>query len=220
MTSISKVKGRNLVLAGGNETSVPKKSKDKRGAWGGGRKTVNSHSSLHCCGCSCILSCSMIIWSRQDIQIRIWGRNNMECFNIFGLIFVAVIMIPNILFAMKWKDGFQNKWNNKSVEMIEQIGRFGCLGFMILNIPGTWFGWWSDEAFAIYLLVDTVLAILYCTVWVIFFQKNRMFTAMALSIIPSILFLFSGIMSRSILLILSAVLFAPSHIMISYKNAK
>lgn len=144
----------------------------------------------------------------------------MEYFNIFGLIFVAVIMIPNILFAMKWKDGFQNKWNNKSVEMIEQIGRFGCLGFMILNIPGTWFGWWSDEAFAIYLLVDTVLAILYCTVWVIFFQKNRMFRAMALSIIPSILFLFSGIMSRSILLILSAVLFAPSHIMISYKNAK
>ncbi|MDD6883059.1 MAG: hypothetical protein PUD50_05050 [Eubacteriales bacterium] len=144
----------------------------------------------------------------------------MECFNIFGLIFVAVIMIPNILFAMKWKDGFQNKWNNKSVEMIEQIGRFGCFGFMILNIPGTWFGWWSDEAFAIYLLVDTVLAILYCTVWVIFFKKNRMFRAMALSIIPSVLFLFSGIMSRSILLILSAVLFAPSHIMISYKNAK
>lgn len=144
----------------------------------------------------------------------------MEYFNIFGLIFVAVIMIPNILFAMKWKDGFENKWNNKSVEMIEQIGRFGCVGFMILNIPGTWFGWWSDGAFAIYLLVDTVLAILYCTVWVIFFKKNRMFRAMALSIIPSVLFLFSGIMSRSILLILSAVLFAPSHIMISYKNAK
>ena len=26
---------------------------------------------------------------------------------------------------------------------------------MIINIPGTWFGWWSDEALAIYLIVDT-----------------------------------------------------------------
>ena len=45
-----------------NGKSVPAES-------GGGRKTVNSHSSLHCCGCSCILSCYMIIWGRQDIQI-------------------------------------------------------------------------------------------------------------------------------------------------------
>ena len=34
------------------------------------------------------------------------------------------------------------------------------------------------------------------------------------------LFLFSGIMSRSVLLIIASVLFAPSHIMISYKNVK
>lgn len=144
----------------------------------------------------------------------------MECINIFGLIFVAVIMIPNMIFAMKCKDGFENKWNNQSVEMVEQIGRFGCLGFMIVNIPGTWFGWWSDEAFALYLIVDTVLAILYCAIWMICFKKNSMFRAMALSIIPSILFLFSGMMSRSVCLMISAVLFAPSHIMISYKNAK
>ena len=38
--------------------------------------------------------------------------------------------------------------------------------------------------------------------------------------IPSMLFLFSGIMSRSVLLIIASVLFAPSHIMISYKNVK
>ena len=37
---------------------------------------------------------------------------------------------------------------------------------------------------------------------------------------PSVLFLFSGIMSRSILLIIAAILFAPSHILLSYKNAK
>ena len=144
----------------------------------------------------------------------------MNWLNIFGLIMVAVIMIPNILFAMKCKDGFVNKWNNKSVETVEQIGRFGCFGFMIINIPGTWFGWWSDEAFAVYLVVDALLVTLYCVIWAICFRKSSVFRALALSIIPSVLFLFSGIMSRSILLTTAAVLFAPSHFLISYQNAK
>ena len=47
--------------------------------------------------------------------------------------------------AIKCKDGFDNKWNNKYVEVTEQVGRLGCFGFMIINIPGTWFGRWSDE---------------------------------------------------------------------------
>lgn len=144
----------------------------------------------------------------------------MEWLNVFGLVMVAVIMIPNILFAMKCKDGFVNKWNNKSVETVEQIGRFGCFGFMIINIPGTWFGWWSDEAFAVYLVVDAVLVTLYCVIWAVCFRKSSVFRALTLSIIPSVLFLFSGIMSRSILLTIAAVLFAPSHILISYQNAK
>lgn len=144
----------------------------------------------------------------------------MNALNIFGLIMIAVIMIPNIIFAIRYREGFENKWNNKIVAVAEQIGRFGCFAFMIVNIPGTWFGWWSDETFAIYLIVDTILVILYCTIWIICFKNNSIFRALALSIIPSVLFLFSGIMSRSILLIVASILFAPSHILLSYKNAK
>ena len=144
----------------------------------------------------------------------------MEWINILGLVFIAIIMIPNIVFAIKCKDGFENKWNNKSVEIVEQIGRFGCFGFMVINIPGTWFGWWSDNAFSIYLIVNMVLIIFYCGIWIICFRKNTVFRALALSIIPSVIFLFSGIMSRSILLIITSLLFAPAHILISYKNAK
>ena len=124
----------------------------------------------------------------------------MGWINVFGLFFVSIIMIPNIVFAIKCKDGFENKWSNKLVEIIEQIGRFGCLGFMMINIPGTWFGWWSDEALAIYLITDTLLVIIYCAIWIVCFRKNSVFRALTLSIIPS-------------------VLFAPSHILISYKNA-
>lgn len=144
----------------------------------------------------------------------------MACIDPFGLAFIAVIMIPNVIFALKCRDGFDNRWHNPIVETLEQIGRFGCLGLMIVNIPGTCFGWWSDEAFALYLAVDAVLVILYCAIWMMLFRRNCMFRALALSIIPSVLFLFSGIMSRSVLLTIAAVLFAPCHIMISYQNAK
>ena len=144
----------------------------------------------------------------------------MGWFNIFGLVFIVVIMIPNIVFAIKCKEAFENKWSNKVVELLEQIGRFGCFGFMIFNVPGTWFGWWSDEAFVIYLIVDSLLIVLYCIIWVICWKKNNVFRALALSIIPAVVFMFSAVMSRSILLIIASMLFAPTHIMISYKNVK
>ncbi len=143
----------------------------------------------------------------------------MDWLNIYGLVFMAVIMIPNILFALKCRDGFENLWHNKAVEALEQIGRFGCFAFLIFNIPGTWFGFPSDEAFALYLILDTALVICYCLIWAVCFRKHSVFRALALSILPSALFLVSGILSRSVLLTLSALLFAPCHITISYQNA-
>lgn len=77
----------------------------------------------------------------------------MEWFNIYGLLFITAIMIPNIIFAVKCKSSFINKWHNRFVETTEQIGRHGCIGFMAFNVPGTFFGWWSDEAFALYLII-------------------------------------------------------------------
>ncbi len=46
----------------------------------------------------------------------------MDWLNIFGLIMIAVIMIPSIIFAIRCKEGFENKWSNKFVEVAEQIG--------------------------------------------------------------------------------------------------
>ena len=142
----------------------------------------------------------------------------MEYINLYGLSFMAIIMIPNIVYAIKCRDGFGNRWQNKTVETLEQIGRFGCFGFMVINIPGTWFGWWSDEAFAVYFIVDSVLVFAYCSLWIVLWKKNNLLRALALSIIPLVVFLFSALMSRSILLTVSALLFAPMHILISIKN--
>lgn len=143
----------------------------------------------------------------------------MEWFNPYGLGFMAVIMIPNIVFALRCKDGFANPWRNKAIEVLEQIGRFGCFALMIFNLPHTWFGFCSDEAFLLYLIGNGVLVLLYCLVWVVCFRKNSIFRALVLSILPSVIFLLSGVLLRSIPLTAAALLFAPCHIMISYQNA-
>ena len=144
----------------------------------------------------------------------------MEYINVFGLVFMVVIMVPNIIFAFRNKEGFINRYQNKALETAEEIGRYGCFVFMIFRIPSLTFGWWSDEAFAIYLVVDAILILLYCLIWALCFRKESLFRSLSLSIIPSIVFLFSGIMMRSIPLILFSLLFAPSHITISVKNVK
>ena len=61
----------------------------------------------------------------------------------------------------------------------------------------------------------SILVVMHCAIWMICFKKNTIFRALALSIIPAVVFLFSGVMNRSVLLIVSAILFALSHIMIS-----
>lgn len=144
----------------------------------------------------------------------------MEHFNVFGLIFITVIMIPNIVFAVKCKDGFDNKYQNKYVKFAEQVGRFGCFGFMIFNIPGTCFGMMSHNEFYVYIISNTIFTVLYCVIWIFCFKKKGLFRALSLSIIPSVMFLLSGIIIKSVPLIAAAVLFAPCHILISYKNAR
>ena len=45
----------------------------------------------------------------------------MEWFNPFGLAFMALIMIPNIVFALRCRDGFVNNRVSKALKTLEQI---------------------------------------------------------------------------------------------------
>lgn len=139
-------------------------------------------------------------------------------FFVYGLVFVLIMLVPNIVFALFNKDGFENIWHNRLVEILEQIGRFACMIFMFIVIPEVSFP--SDEAFALYIIVDMALLLLYCLLWIVFFRKNNMAKAVSLSVIPSALFMFSGIISGNIPLIIASAVFAPCHILISVKNVK
>lgn len=141
----------------------------------------------------------------------------MDWLNIYGLIILVVIMIPNIIYAIKCKDGFQNKFENKTLELFEQISRFGSFGFMVINV--LYFEFWFDNALSVYLTVNGFLVSLYCIIWFACGKSESLFKALALSIIPSTIFIFSGIMLLHIPLIIFSILFAVCHITISYKNS-
>lgn len=144
----------------------------------------------------------------------------MNWFNYYGLAFMVVIMIPNIVYAVKCKIDATTTYKNKAAEIIEQISRFACLALMIFNVPYTWKGFYFSSAEVIYIVVNSILVISYCFAWVILWKKSGIFKALLLSVIPSIVFLFSGIMIASIPLIVFAVAFAVTHILISLKSAK
>ena len=143
----------------------------------------------------------------------------MNWFNYYGLIFIAIIMIPNIIFAIKNKNGYGNPYQNKAAQILEQISRYACIVLMIFNIPYTWISFYFSFAEMVYIIVNSVFVLAYCVIWIVLWKKSGIGKALLLSIIPSLIFLFSGIMIASIPLSVFAVLFAVTHILISVKNA-
>ena len=139
--------------------------------------------------------------------------------NYWGLIFVIVILIPNIVFVITCKDGFENRYQNKIVEFLEQIGRFGCFFSMFLTNPFMNSGYWFKQGETVYLVFGVILVALYCLGWIVFWKEDSIRKSLYLSILPSLLFIESGIISGNILLLIFALIFAPCHILISYMNA-
>lgn len=68
-------------------------------------------------------------------------------------------------------------------------------------------------------ILNAILVIAYCIAWIVTWKKSGIVRALLLSIIPSMIFIFSGIMIASIPLIIFSVIFAVTHVLISVKNA-
>lgn len=143
----------------------------------------------------------------------------MGWFNYYGLIAIAVILIPNIIVAATDKQAYANKFDNKALIVTEQIGRYGCMAFMMFNIPYTYFGFWFDNALTVYLAVGGALLFVYCLGWIVFRRGNGLVKMLWLSVTPTLLFVFCGITVASVPLIVCATVFGAGHITVSVKNA-
>lgn len=141
----------------------------------------------------------------------------MGWFNYYGLFIMAVIAIPNILYAMSDETAYENRKQIKWLEFIETLGRYGCILFMVVNVPYTYSGFWFDYGRLTYVATNGLLLAFYSLGWVVK-RDNGKFITLWLSATPAVIFLFSGIALLSIPLIVSAALFGIGHVAVNMIN--
>lgn len=146
-------------------------------------------------------------------------RFSASWINLFGLGIMVILFVPNIVYMLRNK-GLQNKCCSLPMNVLEQIGRYGCLFLMVFNIGIAEFGFASDIGFLVYLLGNGFCLAAYLAVWLRYFKKPGLSCALALAILPTLIFLLSGITLRHWLLVGSAVLFGVGHIYVTYVNAR
>lgn len=151
--------------------------------------------------------------------VFIAGKIGFHWLNLFGLIIVILILLPNIIYAIRFKD-VKGRKQNMVMVILEQAGRYASMFLMVFNIGIAEFGFASVGAFDLYLLGNVILLLLYWLIWFLYFVKQERWKSMALAVIPTMLFLLSGITLRHILLVISAVIFGVGHIYITWRSAE
>lgn len=157
---------------------------------------------------------------RNSNQCRKERRDQLMEFgwiNVLGAAIVIIMLIPNIIYAIKNKN-FINNSTNKVMKSVEQIGRYGCIVLMWLPLFVWKFEFSSVYIFLIYLLGNGFLLLLYVLFWILYFKRKNKNGAMALAIIPSCIFLLSGLLLHHWTLAAFAVLFGLGHIYVTVMN--
>ena len=137
--------------------------------------------------------------------------------NLIGAIIVTLILIPNIVYALR-NNSPDDQPHNTVMILLEQIGRYSCIIFMWLPLLVWKFEFKSIAAMSLYLGGNTLLVVLYYIFWRLYFKHGGNFNAIVLSVIPTCIFLLSGFLLRHWLLMISAVLFGIGHIYITAKS--
>lgn len=135
--------------------------------------------------------------------------------NIYGTVIITIMLIPNIIYGIKNKD-LENKYNNKLVVILEQIGRYLSMFFTIFPIGIK--GFKSIEYIISYLTINSILILLYIIIYTLYFKNKTLKKSILLAVIPTLIFLTCGITLKHLGLIISSIIFGLSHIIITYKN--
>ncbi len=139
--------------------------------------------------------------------------------NIFGGVIVVLMLIPNIIYALKNKEETPEK-SNIVIRIIEQVGRYACMLLMIVPLFVGEFGFSPLELMFNYLICNLILLVFYYIFWMLFAKNKSLDKALALAAIPTLIFINSAISVKHWTLLVFALLFGASHIYITYKNNK
>lgn len=123
-------------------------------------------------------------------------------------------MIPSVIFFSKeenkdkYKKGYKTFW-----EKVESVTRYGTMFFYVVKVEES-----RKDSLLSYLIPLTFL-VLYILVWIIMRKEGSLLRSILLSVLPSLMFIFSAIIDKNYLLLSFAILFAICHVTISIKDA-
>lgn len=141
----------------------------------------------------------------------------MEWVNLFGLGIVVLMLIPNLIYACKHKQA-ETERLHPAMNLLEQVGRYGSMFLMVFNIGVLEFGFKSKLAFTVWLLSIAFLLMAYWLLWFFYFQNPNNILALSLAVIPSTIFILSGLLLWHWLLVLFGFVFSLGHIFITVQN--
>ena len=138
--------------------------------------------------------------------------------NVFGAVIVVLMLIPNIVYAIKNK-GEKNLCANRFMNVVEQVGRYACIVLMWFPLLVWKFGFASVLEMMLYMACNGMLLAAYWIAFAFYMKRRTVRLAIVLAVLPSCIFLLSGILLQHWLLVAFAILFAIGHIYVTYKNA-
>jgi len=147
------------------------------------------------------------------------GQTGPDWINIFGFVFVVLLLLPNILYSFKFR-GRKNRCRNKFLSVLTRAG--GCISLllMVFNVGIAEFSFSSVGVFLLYGVGNTFMILVYWIVWMLYFRSPEFWNTMLLAIIPAGIFLLSGITLGYVLLIISGTVYGIARICVTYQNAK
>ena len=155
-----------------------------------------------------------------DGPTSVYLAGNFGWLNGAGLIIIILLLIPNIIYALKGRNPAGRYSGSKVMCVLEQTGRYASMFFMVFHIGIGESGFCSAGAILFYGIGNSVLLLLYWIVWMLYFCEHTFRKEVALAIIPVCIFVLSGVTSGNILLVAGGVIFDIGHLYVICQNAK
>lgn len=158
---------------------------------------------------------------KRYLPITIYRKEAFMSFNWINwinLLAVACLILINAIVSRK---GLSDSFNSKYliVNILEQIGRYGCIALMILPIfTKNWrFRFVSAAEMLIWVSLTILLLVIYSFLWS---RKSNGGAGIlyALAVVPFILFLLNGILLRHPALVVVSFIFGTFHLIITKEN--
>lgn len=136
--------------------------------------------------------------------------------NAFAVVFLIVVNL--IAFRRGIAGNFKSR--HAVVNVLEQIGRYGCMALMVLPLTAGWeFGFSSERRMVAHLLSTALLLAVYALLW-LFKRSGKTAVLYGLAAIPPMLFLLNGLLLRHHALTAFALLFGAAHLWIVTENTR